>query len=313
MKTPREAFAHAITAWEGLYQDQVTDVGNFIKLADGTIFPPKNSRGQRVATHAARLAAARKPGSVVIGTMRGITPDVWAAYKRVAPEILTPQIMRGITLDDAVNVYEAFYYRGPGFDRLYWCAATEVFCDIGWGSGPAVAIKMLQRMIGEYADGVIGPRTIERFNEWWEIHEGPGAIHSIADLRCQFYRDIVRQRPSNAKFLAGWLRRANYYRPTNAAWWSTWAERAPAGVVAVQQPEAQPRPAPVTPEEEIKREADTNKIVQGGTVVGSILASLGGFLDIIPKWALGAAFLALVGVGALWALRSFGFIGKRAS
>ncbi len=286
MKTPREAFAHAITAFEGLYQDD----------------PPERDPGN-----------LRGRDGVIVGTMRGITPRVWAAYKGVDVSIITPQIMRGITLDDAVNVYEAFYYRGPGFDRLYWCAATEVFCDIGWGSGPAVAIKMLQRMIGEYADGVIGPRTIERFNEWWEIHEGPGAIHSIADLRCQFYRDIAKRRAGSRGYLNGWLRRANYYRPTNAAWWSTWAERAPAGVVAVQQPEAQPRPAPVTLEEEVKREADTNKIVQGGTVVGSILASLGGFLDIIPKWALGAAFLALVGVGALWALRSFGFIGKRTS
>lgn len=283
MKTPREAFAHAIQTWEGLYQADPADLGN-IRRRDG----------------------------IIVGTMRGVTPKVWAAYKGVDVSIITPQIMKGITLEDAVDVYEAFYYRGPGFDRLHWCAATEVFCDIGWGSGPAVAIKMLQRMIGEYADGVIGPRTIERYQDWATSRAMAGAIHSIADLRCKFYEDIARQRPANAKFLKGWLRRANYYRPTNAIWWNTWAADEEPSVPPVQD-NGQPRPAPVAPEEEIRREADTQKIVQGGTVVGSILASMGGFFKIIPPWALGVAVLAIVGVGALWALRSFGVLGKRAS
>lgn len=69
-----------------------------------------------------------------------------------------------------------------------------------------------------------------------------------------------------------------------------------------------------TPESEkkITDEMSTQKIVQGGTIAGGVLASAGSFFKIIPPWALGVAVVALVAVGALWALRSFGII-KRAA
>lgn len=279
MKTPREAFAHAISTWEGLYQADAADVGNI------------------------------RRGREVVGTMRGVTPKVWAAYKGVSVDIVTPQIMRGITIDDAVDVYEAFYYRGPGFDRLTWCAATEVWCDIGWGSGPAVAIRAMQRMIGEHPDGVIGPRTVEAYNTWVANRMQNGAVDAIANWRCAFYEDIVRRRPANKKFLKGWLRRANYYRPTNLLWWETWTVGESPALPPIQD-NGQARPAPVTPEETATKEAETNKVVQGATIFGSVIASFGGFFKLIPPWALGVAVLALVGVGALWALRSFGIIRR---
>lgn len=280
MKTPREAFAHAISTWEGLYQADPADVGNI------------------------------KRGREVVGTMRGVTPKVWAAFKGVDVAIVTPQIMKGITLEDAVDVYEAFYYRGPGFDRLAWCAATEVWCDIGWGSGPAVAIKAMQRMIGEHPDGVIGPRTVERYNQWVADRMQNGAVDAIAKWRCAFYEDICRKRPANKKFLKGWLNRANYYRPMNLAWWYSWDERDPTTPPLVPDAPAAPKPAPVTPEETAQKETETNKVVQGATIFGSVIASLGGFFKLIPPWALGVAVIALVGVGALWALRSFGVIRR---
>jgi lysozyme family protein len=280
MKTPREAFANAITTWEGLYQADPADTGNI------------------------------KRGREIVGTMRGVTPKVWAAFKGVSVDIVTPQVMRALSLEDAVDVYESFYYRGPGFDRLTWCAATEVWCDIGWGSGTGVAIKAMQKMIGEHPDGVIGPRTVERYNEWVEGRMAAGAVDAIANWRCAFYEDIARRRPANKKFLKGWLRRANYYRPANALWWGSWIDPDPA--VPPIQDNGQARPAPVTPEEIGKREAETNNVVQGATIVGSVMASLGSFFKLIPPWALGVGIVALVGVGALWALRSFGIIRRGA-
>ena len=54
----------------------------------------------------------------------------------------------------------------------------------------------------------------------------------------------------------------------------------------------------------------TQKVVQGATIIGSIMASLGSFFELIPPWALGVAVVAIVGVGAFWALRSFGIIKR---
>lgn len=277
--TPREAFANTITTWEGLYQADPKDAGN-IRRKDGT----------------------------VVGTMMGITPAVWARFKGVSPSIVTPEIMRGITLDDAVDVYEQFYYRGPGFERLHWCAATEVFCDIGWGSGPVVAIKMLQRMIGEHQDGVIGPRTVEAYDAWVTANGMPPVIHRIAEARVVFYRDLVVQRPANAKFLGGWLNRANWYRTTNARWWAGW--QGDALPPSVEQAEATSKPTPLTPADSVRAEAGNQQIVQSATLAGGALAGAAGIFKWVPPWAVGVLIVAVVMVGSLWALRSMGIIKK---
>lgn len=314
MKTPREAAAHAIETWEGLYQDSPVDHGNLIKLADGSIFPPMRSDGRRSSAPAEkRRAMAAKPGSVVIGTMRGVTPDVLARFKNLAPEALTPAIMKATTLEDAVAIWEASYYRGPGFDRLKWCAAVEVFTDIGWGSGPVTAVKMLQRLVGAHPDGMIGPRTVELFNEWVEGREPAGAVTAIADVRVRFYESIVAKDPSQRKWLTGWRRRANYYRPTNAIWWSTWTEsedvsRPPKPPIEQAEPPA--RPVEPTPEDAIRREDQTQQMVQAGTIAGGAMTGLASIFKLIPPWAVGALVVGLVVVGGLWALKSLGIIKR---
>lgn len=190
MKTPLEAFKRAIETWEGLYQDDPADVAN-VKREDGT----------------------------VVGTMRGVSPGAWARFKGVHLESLEPEDMKAITLEDAAHVYDVAYYRLPGFAKLRWCPATEVWVDIGWGSGPVTAIKKMQQMIGVTADGVIGPQTIAAYESWLSSKTMEAAVNLIADWRCNFYKQLVAVRPANAKFLTGWLRRANWYRPSNAAWW----------------------------------------------------------------------------------------------
>lgn len=309
---PRDRFSHAITAWEGMYQGDPTDVANIIKLANGSIYTERNVN--------LRIAAAKKPGSVVIGTMRGITPRTWAAYKRVPIESLTAAQMKAISHTDAVNVYEAFYYKGPGFDRLKWCAATEVLCEIGWGSGPVTAIKAIQRLIGEHPDGVIGPRTIHMYDTWLQFRTPEEAVNAITDWRSNLYRGIVAREPTQKKFLAGWLRRSEYYRPTNAIWWAGWRggdEVTVPTVPPIEQPIAPPRPTPPTVEDDIRKEADLQGTVQKATIVGGLFTSaLAGlrevfpFLKFVPDWAIGVAIVAIVGVGSVWALKSLGVIKR---
>ena len=189
MRTPLEAFKLAIETWEGLYQNDPNDAAN-IKTADG-----------------------------VVGTMRGVSPGAWAIFKGVPVTSLTEADMKAITLDDAAKVYEQNYYKKPGFDRLPWCAATEVWTDIGWGSGPVTAIRKMQTMVGADADGAIGPKTVAAFCKWLDARAMDDAVNLIADWRCAFYKHLVEIRPANAKFLKGWLNRANWYRPSNDKWW----------------------------------------------------------------------------------------------
>lgn len=194
---PIDAFKRAIETFEGGYQDDPADAGN-ITRADG----------------------------IVVGTNRGVTPAAWAQYKGFSLESLTPADMKEITLQDAAELYEWSYYRVPGFDKLAWCPATEVWCDIAWHAGLRAAIKNMQRMVLAESDGRIGPETQAAFAAWLVERPMANAVNLIADWRCAFLKRLVTVRPANEKFLRGWLRRANHYRPANLKWY--WGADVPA-------------------------------------------------------------------------------------
>jgi lysozyme family protein len=161
----------------------------------------------------------------LIGTMRGVTPDVYAEYKGIDPCTLTAESMQeDITLDVAADIGAKQFYIGPRFNRLVWSPLVEIAVDIGWGSGPARGIKMLQAVIGAVVDGGVGPQTAEALESFLEAHDITAACEALTDARVQFYLDISMPGTKNAQFRTGWLRRANWYRTANADWWDQWKD-----------------------------------------------------------------------------------------
>lgn len=72
--------------------------------------------------------------------------------------------------------------------------------------GKSNGIKMLQSVIGGLTvDGVIGPKTTAAVNTQ---NETALFNHLVSEL-CNYLRDIVNHNPSDLKFLAGWINRAN--------------------------------------------------------------------------------------------------------
>jgi type VI secretion system secreted protein VgrG len=195
-RTPRDAFAHAVAVWEGAYQAYPEDVGNWITDQSG----------------------ARR----LIGTNRGVTPAALAAFRGVPAYTITVAMMRALTIEDAVEIGMRLYYYGPGFDALAWAPPTEVWVDIGWGSGPRTAIRALQRLAGADPDGVLGPETIARYSAWLGGADAAERCERVAVWRRAFYRRIVAKHPKQEKFLKGWLNRAEHYTAANPAWWRLW-------------------------------------------------------------------------------------------
>ena len=70
-------------------------------------------------------------------------------------------------------------------------------------SGPT-AVRRVQRIVGAQPDGIIGPKSIAAINI-----AGEGLAQDIYDDRHRFYEEIVARRPSQRKFLRGWLNRLN--------------------------------------------------------------------------------------------------------
>ena len=110
--------------------------------------------------------------------------------------------VRTLTLAQAEKIYYEGYFlpvRGPEMPGLI---GPELF-DIACGSGPRRAILMLQQALGVPADGAIGPMTMAAVT----AANPQELFNKILDLRRAFYRSIATG--TQAKFLNGWLNRAN--------------------------------------------------------------------------------------------------------
>ncbi|HKM62096.1 MAG TPA: putative peptidoglycan-binding domain-containing protein [Acidisphaera sp.] len=196
--TPHDSFSAAILTWEGTLEDDPNDAGNYAHGWDGSV----------------RL----------VGTMRGVTPDTYASYLKIDPATLTAARMQSeISADVAANIELRLYYVDPGFSILTWSPLVAAAVDLGWGSGPMLAIRVLQSLAGAMVDGVIGPQTRHAVDAYVEANDIAAACDAFADKRAAFYRAISQPGSQNARFRAGWLNRANWFRPSNPAWWTAWA------------------------------------------------------------------------------------------
>lgn len=112
-----------------------------------------------------------------------------------------------LTWAQAKAVYYDRYWLAGACERLNNRIAVLHF-DGCVNHGVVRAKKFLQTTIGVNADGIIGRITLQAL-----ASEDPIEIcNRICDLREQFYRDIVTNRPHQVRFLKGWLRRINEMR-----------------------------------------------------------------------------------------------------
>lgn len=115
---------------------------------------------------------------------------------------------KNLTRTQAIEYYRRFYWRsiydGIAFQKL----ATKVF-DFAVNMGHAAAHKLLQRALCKCGktvtiDGNFGPATLAAVNQV----NGPDLTAALCTEAEARYRAIVAAKPSQAKFLNGWIRRA---------------------------------------------------------------------------------------------------------
>jgi lysozyme family protein len=196
MRTVKDAIAHTLVEWEGGFQNWTSDSGNWVTMPDGS--------------------------RELIGTMRGITPAALAAYRGVPAYTITVDDIKSVTPELAAEILMDDYYTGPGYGKLPWCALIENVMDFGVNAGPRRATRTLQRIVGTADDGVIGPLTIDAVWNYLLNNTMADAVDEYTDMRRSFYIRISQPGTKNHKFRRGWLRRAEWYRPENPAFWNQW-------------------------------------------------------------------------------------------
>jgi lysozyme family protein len=146
---------------------------------------------------------------VLIGTNRGITPGAYyAAYKRVPS---TAEIA-ALTPAQAKGIYKKNYWDKIAGDQLANDSVALLMLDTIVNSG-ASQLSMFRKA----ANGIAGKKIMQESASAITGTEA-GLINALPQdkyfallkaTREAFYKKLVQKKPSNAKFLQGWLNRLN--------------------------------------------------------------------------------------------------------
>ncbi len=117
-----------------------------------------------------------------------------------------------LTKDDAKGIYRDEFWNGPGFSLIPDDALAVKTFDTGVNMGPRAAGKLLQRALNDVSpaeeplvtDGQIGAKSLARMTRVPEMDLLDAYVKRIKKR----YGDIVEARPSQSKFLRGWIKRA---------------------------------------------------------------------------------------------------------
>ena len=108
-----------------------------------------------------------------------------------------------VTREEAREIYERKYLKGPGFDLISNPRLRDIMVDFGVTSGPHLAILKLQEILKVTQDGILGPKTLLAL----EAQESRRLINKIALERVKMAGRIVKKDPSQLKWLGGWINR----------------------------------------------------------------------------------------------------------
>ncbi|WP_295968384.1 N-acetylmuramidase [uncultured Xanthomonas sp.] len=146
-------------------------------------------------------------------TNHGIT---LATFQRCAQALLgqapTLQNLRALTVQQAATIYQHDYWDRIGADQIASQTLAELVFDFYVNAGD-VAISLLQRVLqqlgatGLAVDGEMGPATLAALAS----ADTAQVYAQYRQQRIAYYQRLVAERPADAEFLAGWLRRAEWF------------------------------------------------------------------------------------------------------
>lgn len=129
-----------------------------------------------------------------------------------------PSSVKDITRAQAEEIYRVFYWEESKADMLPYPLCTLHF-DAAVNHGVGGAGKLLQKTLNNYAqkagldvqvevDGAVGPKTLSALCQCLDFK---GNVSLICEIYCnereKYYKSIVENNPSQAKFLRGWFNR----------------------------------------------------------------------------------------------------------
>lgn len=112
--------------------------------------------------------------------------------------------IKNLTIEHAFDIYHKFYADPLKIAEIDSLRIGWKIFDFGVNAGHVVSAKAAQKSVGLEPDGFIGPKTLKALNEV----DDDVFMMKFVPLQEAHYQAIVDRKPSQAKFIHGWLKRA---------------------------------------------------------------------------------------------------------
>lgn len=120
--------------------------------------------------------------------------------------------IKNLTKSKAATIYKKDYYDKMQGDKLPVPVALPIF-DMAINSGISRAVKLIQGVVGETVDGIIGNKTINAIQEFF-TKDPIGLLDSYRDARINYYESLDQF----DRYGRGWTNRATQVNEKAKEW-----------------------------------------------------------------------------------------------
>lgn len=144
-------------------------------------------------------------------TNMGVTLNTWkhVGYDKDNDGDIDADDIKLLTKEDFKAVLKSYWNKWQA-DNINNQSIANILVDWYWASGKW-GIVIPQRIMGLTQDGIVGPKTIARVNQLIQ-KDAESFFYEIYNAREIFFKNIVKNNPSQKKFLKGWKNRLSDFK-----------------------------------------------------------------------------------------------------
>lgn len=135
-------------------------------------------------------------------TNKGVTLNT---FRSVYGRTKTINDLKHMTENEWRHIFKSLYWDKCKADDIADQSIANMLVDFAWHSGVTTAVKKLQKIVGVTSDGICGVQTIGAINSRY----APETFNLLKAARMKYLQCIVKNKPSQARFMKGWTKRVN--------------------------------------------------------------------------------------------------------
>ena len=141
-------------------------------------------------------------------TNKGITLKT---FRSIYGKDKTKEDLINITDEQWGKIFKEYYWDKLKADDIESQSVANISVDWAYNAGVSTVAKKIQNIIGTKPDGIVGSGTLKLIN----TKDSKELFEQIKAARILFYKKLVEKKPTNAKFLKGWLNRTEAIKFTD--------------------------------------------------------------------------------------------------